>query len=191
MQEAASASARDALDRYAACLNGLPTYARSFDCAGNGRGSFLRQAHMLGRTVVALQTRKTKRGIGRYLSRQDGCSFARGNAAAVGSNIDFDIDIQIDCVRFCCSRQRLHLMRVIHQNPNACGASQWSKMTQFGVSHDLIGNQNILDTRLNKHGGLTELLAANANRSQRDLSKCNLWAFVTFCMSAKTHLAAL
>jgi hypothetical protein len=146
---------------------------------------------MLCRTVVALQTRKTKRGIGRYLPRQYGCSFARGNAASIGSNIDFNIDIQINFVRFRHSRQRLHLLRVIDQNPYACGACQWREVTQFSVSHNLIGNQNILDASVNKHGGLTELLAANAYRSKCNLPKCYLWTFVTFCMSAKPHLAAL
>jgi hypothetical protein len=145
---------------------------------------------MLCRTVVALQTRKTKRGIGCYLPRQHGGSFARGYAASIGSNIDFDIDIQIDCVCFSRNGQCVNLLRVIHQNPYACGACQWREMTQLGVSHNLIGNQNILDASLNKDGGLTELLAANAYRSKRDLPECYLWAFVTFCMSAKAHLAA-
>ena len=98
MQKAAGTGASDSLDSYAAGLYGLTTYAGCLDCAGNGRGPVLGQAQMLGRTVVALQTRKTKGGIGRYLPRQHGGSFARCNAASIGSNIDFDIDIQIDCV---------------------------------------------------------------------------------------------
>ena len=64
-------------------------------------------------------------------------------------------------------------------------------MAQLGVPHDLVGDQNILDTSLNKHSGFTELLAANADGPQRDLPFCYFRAFMTFCMSAKAHLAAL
>jgi hypothetical protein len=55
----------------------------------------------------------------------------------------------------------------------------------------LIGQQDILDARIDKNRSLTHFLATNTHRPHRHLPKCNLRTLVAFGMRAQAHAAAL
>jgi hypothetical protein len=64
-------------------------------------------------------------------------------------------------------------------------------MIHFFGTDDLIGNQHILNTSLDKAGGLTDLLTANPDRTLLNLAQSNVRALMALGMGSEAHIAAL
>ena len=63
-------------------------------------------------------------------------------------------------------------------------------MAQLGLTHNLVGYQYVLNTRVCKHRRFADLLAADTDGTQRHLTQGNLRAFVAFGMRTQAHRAA-
>src|ERR1700682_357796 len=185
--ESASAGARNNIDWNAASLDNLLRPQRQFGGGANCCSSLQWRAQVLCRAVIGMQTGKAERRGGDNQFSEACCFFTRSDAAAMPADVDFDIDINAPRRRLGGDGQSLYLRGMIHQNPNTGGAGNFHQVTYLGCADDLISNEYVVNTGLDKHGGLTDLLAADPDCAKFNLAQCNLWAFMAFCVRAQAH----
>jgi hypothetical protein len=80
---------------------------------------------------------------------------------------------------------------MIYQHANRRAGRHIQHMTHFFGTNDLIGDQYILHTGLDKAGGLADLLTANPDRTLLNLAQSDVRALMTLGMRPEAHIAAL
>ena len=160
----ARATRADDFDRDALALEHAPRLCEEFDRLA-ARGFFLRIVHAHGVAFIAHQAREDHpwRIAGLAGEREGGR--ARGNATALHAHIDFDEHAHVDPDTRCRIADGLDVNRVIDSHHHVCAPAQVDQAGDFLVSDDLVGDEDIRDTRIGKDLGLSEFGTGDAECS--------------------------